>query len=831
MNYTASYLGDKPIITRPYLGLPDTSSYASLSVNPWVRNPNWIPLPTLSPTDEKMVGLFLVDNNDSNYLALAAGGSAGYIVDWGDGVIESKASNAVAQHLYDYASINASTEYQIADDTVRQVIITITPQAGGTLTSVDLNKKHGRVNLQSLTNVLWVDFAINGPNLTNINIGKLIPEVTIMDLESIYVGVNNISSWMLAFSMLKGLKHVDIDASEAASMGYTFSNCATLKTVKIHNTTNLTDTSNMFTNCYSLLTIPPLCLSAATTCSSMFTNCASLQYIPPLDTRNVTTFSNMFNGCTSLREFPNLIMSNPTATFDSMFVNCASLAAVPSLSITNVASGGIASMFSGCTSLVSVGQINIAGSILVSLASMFSGCTSLIVPPLFSGGFAISNTTSTFQNCKSLVSIPTFSVTLSACTAFDSMFSGCSSLIKIPTLDTTSALTTTNMFYGCTSLVEIPNLITSKVTSMANMFNGCGSLLSLPPLDYSKVQNLNNTYQGCRSLNYIPNLSSITNALTQIGSTFLDCYSLRDIDLFDTSNVTSMNSTFQNCVSLKSVPLFDTSNCTAMATTFNGCESLIKIPFFNTVKCTSFSFTFNACKSLTYVPPLNLKVASTIQPYASTTLSLVVGALSGPTFSVPYQNCKFNTPELYKCMKYLGRSVGQTVNISGNIGLDVPITLTGTTSISSLSVTMANTTGLSTGMQVTGIGTPLTTFRALTFQDAGDTVTLFAHSLLANDEISFSTITSTTGIITNTIYYVINPTYTTFQVASVIGGAAMPLTTNGSGNIRYRAHINTIIPNTRIILTRPASSSGTNTLSFRNLSTGDAILKGWAVTG
>jgi hypothetical protein len=68
-----------------------------------------------------------------------------------------------------------------------------------------------------------------------------------------------------------------------------------------------------------------------------------------------------------------------------------------------------------------------------------------------------------------------------------------------------------------------------------------------------------------------------------------------------------------------------------------------------------------------------------------------------------------------------------------------------------------------------------------TFQDTGDTVTYNNHNLMAGTPIMFKTITTTTGISTNTFYYVINPTTNTFQVASTAGGAALALTTNGTG--------------------------------------------------
>ncbi len=68
-----------------------------------------------------------------------------------------------------------------------------------------------------------------------------------------------------------------------------------------------------------------------------------------------------------------------------------------------------------------------------------------------------------------------------------------------------------------------------------------------------------------------------------------------------------------------------------------------------------------------------------------------------------------------------------------------------------------------------------------TFQDAGDTVTRAAHGLANGTRVRFTTITTTTGISVDTIYFVVNAATDTFQVATTAGGAALPLTTDGSG--------------------------------------------------
>jgi hypothetical protein len=72
---------------------------------------------------------------------------------------------------------------------------------------------------------------------------------------------------------------------------------------------------------------------------------------------------------------------------------------------------------------------------------------------------------------------------------------------------------------------------------------------------------------------------------------------------------------------------------------------------------------------------------------------------------------------------------------------------------------------------------------AVTFQDTGDTVTLTAHGLDNGQSVSFTSITSTTGISINTRYFVISTAANTFQLSLTAGGSAIALTTNGSGTL------------------------------------------------
>ena len=73
--------------------------------------------------------------------------------------------------------------------------------------------------------------------------------------------------------------------------------------------------------------------------------------------------------------------------------------------------------------------------------------------------------------------------------------------------------------------------------------------------------------------------------------------------------------------------------------------------------------------------------------------------------------------------------------------------------------------------------------KAVTFTDTGDWVGLAGHTLTNGTPVQFRTITTTTGISVLTTYYVVNTAADQFKVAATVGGAALPLTTNGTGTL------------------------------------------------
>lgn len=77
---------------------------------------------------------------------------------------------------------------------------------------------------------------------------------------------------------------------------------------------------------------------------------------------------------------------------------------------------------------------------------------------------------------------------------------------------------------------------------------------------------------------------------------------------------------------------------------------------------------------------------------------------------------------------------------------------------------------------------PYGTLTAVTFQAAANTVTMAGHGRTNNELVSFTSITTTTGINTSTNYYVIDETENTFKLSLTSGGTEIDLLTgDGTG--------------------------------------------------
>jgi len=332
----------------------------------YVRDTEWLTMPTITNTDEVLNGLVAVNDGENNYLAFSVTGA--YTVDWGDGsATESFASGVVAEHNFAFANLGVETTHT---EGYRQAIVSVTMQTPGTMTAIDLDERHSGVGNERWQ-LGWMDVEISGPSITSFALQS--NEAPMLLLKEFSILSNSITSFSNMFNNCYSLQSIPLlDTSAGTSFSSMFRYCSSLQSIPLLDTSAGTSFSSMFFNCYSLQAIPLLDTSACTNFSYMFYYCSSLQSIPLLDTSAGTSFYRMFSYCYSLQGIP-LLDTSASTNLSDMFYSCSSLQ-VGAMSGTALSikyhsayltTGAIVDIFNGLAS-VSGQTITITGNIGVS---------------------------------------------------------------------------------------------------------------------------------------------------------------------------------------------------------------------------------------------------------------------------------------------------------------------------------------------------------------------------------------------------------------------------------------------------------------------------------
>ena len=416
-------------------------------------------------------------------------------------------------------------------------VVTITPQAGQNLTTLNFFVKHNQSGLVNGGATGWLDIAIAAPSCTSLLIGSTNTAIRHAELERVRINelgaITSFNFFFFGMASLRVVEIADTITSVTSAIGM-FNGCSLLRSVSLFDTSSVTNMTQMFNNCVSITTVPQFDTGSVTNMASMFFGCNSLPTIPLFNTSSVTNMSLMFYDCYSLVKLPPLDTSSVT-NMQQMFNTCFSLKSAPLFDTSSV----------------------------TTMKQLFNGCYAISDVPLFDTS-SVTDMSYMFFNCYSLPTIPLFNT--SSVTNMIAIFSGCRALQSVPLIDTSSITSMNNMFYNCYSLSTVPPFDTSSVTDMTGAFRNCFALQSVPLFD--------------------------TSSVTTMYQTFGYCFALSSIPLFDTSSVTNMYQTFVYCYALKSVPALDVSSVTNFSSTFNVCYSLSRI------EATEFRFSFAPGASL-----------------------------------------------------------------------------------------------------------------------------------------------------------------------------------------------------------------------------------------
>jgi surface protein len=344
------------------------------NIGAWVRPSDWLAMPTVTSAEQKFVGLHAVFPEGNNFCAFLFRGA--YTVDWGDGVVENVADNVKAEHVYDYASISNAT---LTSRGYKQVIVTVTPQVGQNLTTINFQQRYTGQNQAYATG--WLDVTGSFPNAgagTSVLFGgvtvahRYVEQVT-------WLTIGACTNCNAMFRECSSLQSVPLfNTASVTDMASMFNACRSLRSVPLFNTSIVTNFNSSFTNCSSLLTVPLFNTSSVISMNSMFSGCGALKFVPLFVTSIVTDMGAMFSSCVSLSHIP-IFNTVSVTSFAGAFFGCASLNALPvfsTASITTTAGSDFGSTFAqNCNSL---DRCQMVFARTVGFASCQLGVTALV---------------------------------------------------------------------------------------------------------------------------------------------------------------------------------------------------------------------------------------------------------------------------------------------------------------------------------------------------------------------------------------------------------------------------------------------------------------------
>jgi len=430
----------------------------ALEIDQWERPDYWLPLPTVSETEQKIVGLYPIFKGasgatgasaDSNWITFTIVGAT-YVVDWGvttaarpNGVTTAHSSNTAALFQYNWNDVPPTTETPQGH---RQAIVQIYPQvAGTTFTQLIFNRAFvlSGFSFSANTASLWLDLKVSA------------------------------RAAIACFANLRLLKKIEfigplqnVNSNQIDNTGL-LGNCVSLeRIVGTRWTENITDGLRLLNNCYSLRTFPLIDTRKMTTQFAMFDGCLSLNHFPCIDTSKVVSFSYLLRFARNLVEIPFLNTSSGT-NFSVFLQNTSALESIPPFDTRNATDTSNMLDGSGIKKMpwIDMSKVTNAGA-------MFQSCSRLKELPLLNTG-----------NVRN----------------FNNFINSAFTLEELPPIDTSKGQAFFGFAQNATCLSRLPGLSFAGVTGhpsqwlgnsqpvFYNMLYRTRKLLQVPEWDFSHI--------------------------------------------------------------------------------------------------------------------------------------------------------------------------------------------------------------------------------------------------------------------------------------------------------------------------------------------------------
>lgn len=323
------------------------------------------------------------------------------------------------------------------------------------------------------------------------------------------------------------------------------------------------------------------------------------------------------------------------------------------------------SLLIDCVSLQNINYIDVSS--VTSAYYMMYGCDSLMYMPTLN----IPNA----QNLEYLFSSWQIrKVENVICPNADRLDWACSGSYKLKyaKFETSEKATTMwGMFNGCEALEKVPYMITSNVTNMRSLYFQCYfNLKEVPQLDTSSVIYADYMHALNYQLESIPEYN-FTNALYRFDYALQQCWKIKEVPVFDVTNVTystsGLNGTLRNCYSLRTAPDWNLSNVTDSYGMFASCSTLVSAPTYDlSLNNDGGMIFYQGCDSLLEIPAFDLSAST--QANFQNMYALQRSRVTGLSVSHTYINCNLSATALDEIFTNLPIVTGKTITVTNNPG-------------------------------------------------------------------------------------------------------------------------------------------------------------------
>jgi hypothetical protein len=270
----------------------------------WVRNPDWLPLDTVTTGSQKFSGLFAVYETQKNVCTINITFPSGTkVITWGDGTTTTATSGTLYTKVYDYATISSIVLTDEFGFNYKMVVVNI-PMTSATQLYIDRNTTATLINNARSLN--WLDIALDCSTLTIFTPSQqaisnklqrlLVYNVgTTIDGNGTFLYMNKLKVFKFPFAKLTNVTNTfsnyfgDVRDESNNPIDFTFTIANTsffnlftfsfLSRIGTFSAPIATSGQNCFTNNTDLITIGAVSLPSAVNLVSFFEACVNLESV------------------------------------------------------------------------------------------------------------------------------------------------------------------------------------------------------------------------------------------------------------------------------------------------------------------------------------------------------------------------------------------------------------------------------------------------------------------------------------------------------------------------------------------------------------------------